>query len=106
LGFRIKKLAPVAVLLPRITDFPFSTWFLRCISDKKAVLEVTGKRMDFRFILEGSKVEFVDALNLKELESLRGLKVSPGVIMLELKKSGILILPEDRDGEACGITPK
>ena len=28
-NFKIKRFAPVAVLLPRITDFPFNSWFLR-----------------------------------------------------------------------------
>jgi len=28
-NFKIKRFAPVAVLLPRITDFPYTSWFLR-----------------------------------------------------------------------------
>jgi hypothetical protein len=58
--FRVTKLAPYAVLLPRNTDFPFSSWFLRCTSDTQAILDVYGKRMDFRFILTGGYMEFVD----------------------------------------------
>jgi len=96
----------VAVLLPRITDFPYTSWFLRCTEDNKAILEVVGKRMEFRFVLTGSQMEFVDSMNIPELEHLRGLKSTPGYIVLELKKSGILLLPEDRDAETCGVTPK
>ena len=62
--------------------------------------------MEFRFVLTGSQMEFVDSMNIPELEHLRGLKSTPGYIVLELKKSGILLLPEDRDAETCGVTPK
>jgi len=62
--------------------------------------------MEFRFVLTGSQMEFVDSMNIPELEHLRGLKSTPGYIMLELKKSGILLLPEDRDADICGVTPK
>lgn len=51
-------------------------------------------------------MEFVDNMNLPELEHLKGVKSTPGYIILELKKSGILLLPEDRDADCCGITPK
>jgi cancer susceptibility candidate protein 1 len=104
--FKIKKIAPVSVLLPRNTDFPFTSWFLRCVSNNKAILEVTGKRMEFRFVITGGYMEFVDTQNLPELAHLRGLKSSPGFIVLEMKKCGILLLPEDRDGPACSIMPK
>lgn len=53
-NFKIKRVSPVAVLLPRITDFPYVSWFLRQTEDNLAVLEVVGKRMEFRFVLTGS----------------------------------------------------
>jgi len=106
--FLIKKLAPMALLISRTTEYPYVSWYIRCInSDKSAVaLDIEGKRMAFKFIVTPGRMEFVDKRGLPELAHLRGKQLPPGVLLLELSKCGIHLLPEFRDYADAGLTPK
>ena len=33
IDFQTKRLAPIALLIPRCTDYPYKSWKLRCVED-------------------------------------------------------------------------
>mmetsp|Transcript_9273 Transcript_9273/g.9272 ORF Transcript_9273/g.9272 Transcript_9273/m.9272 type:complete len:424 (+) Transcript_9273:342-1613(+) len=106
IAFKIKKLAPLAVVIPRITDYPYSYFYLRAVSDDKVLLDVTGKRMPFSFIITPGNLEFVNTQNIIELRYLEGVKMPPGALLFELSTCGVHLIPEPRDCEASGIKNK
>jgi Cancer susceptibility candidate 1 N-terminus len=105
-AFKTKKLAPFAMLTQRITDFPFTYFFIRAVSTDKVLLDIKGKRIDMQFIITPGFLEFVNVSNIPELSFLDGQKFTPGVLLFHLSSCGIYLLPEDRDFEASGLTPK
>ena len=106
--FLIKKLAPMALLISRTTDYPYNSWYIRCVSPEKnmVVLDIEGKRMPFKFVVTPGRMEFVDKRGLPELAHLRGRQLPPGVLLLELSKCGVHLLPENRDYADAGLSAK
>lgn len=45
LKFGISRFAPFAYLQPKILDFPYDSWYIRCIEDQVAILTIMTKRM-------------------------------------------------------------
>ncbi|OMJ83049.1 hypothetical protein SteCoe_16080 [Stentor coeruleus] len=105
-NFKTKKLAPFAMLSSRITDYPYSFFFIRAVSDDKVLLDIKGKRIDMQFIITPGYLEFINTTNISELRFLEGQKFTPGVLLFQLANCGIYIMPDERDFEACGLTPK
>lgn len=97
LNFKIKKLAPMALLMSRTTDFPYKHWFIRAVSDEKVMLDIEGKRMNFSFVITPGKLEFVDRNGIPELQHLRKAAMPPGYLLLELSRCGLHLLPVDED---------
>lgn len=104
--FRTKRLAPFAVLSQRIADFPYSYFFIRAVSDEKILLDLKGKRIDMQFIITPGYLEYVNVANIQELNFLEGVKMTPGVLLFQMSKCGVFLMPEDRDFETTNLTPK
>ena len=102
--YKAIRLAPMALLMTRSTDFPYEEWFLRATANNKARLDVKGKRLNFPFFIEDNKV-MLD-LEIPEFSHMNRVACKPNEILFELQRCGILIMPEDRDGEAEGIDIK
>ena len=98
IDFSTKALSPIALLLPRCTDYPYKSWKLRCVDDQKAIMDIETKRLSISFeigknyamLIERKEPEFAHLLN-KEL--------SPGFLLLELARCGVLLLPKDDDAK-------
>jgi hypothetical protein len=97
LSFKIKKLAPMALLLSKTIDFPYIFWFLRAVSNDRVLLDLEGKRMTFGFVITPGGLEFVDKLGIPELQHLQGVTMPPGYLLLELSRCGVHLLPTDDD---------
>lgn len=104
--FKTKKLAPFGILSQRITDYPYSYFFIRATSDESVSLDIKGKRIDFQFIITPGFLEFININKIPELNFLEGQKLTPGVLLFSLSNCGIFLLPDDRDFETCGLTAK
>ena len=104
--FPTKKFAPMAMLQSRITDFPYQSWKLRCVEDDKALLDLETKRLMLTFEITPLQMRLVncDEPSLAHLNEKEGL--SPGYLLLELAKCGILLMPRDEDAELAGIELK
>ena len=62
-SFKTKKLAPFAVLTSRITDYPYSYFFIRAVSQEKVLLDIKGKRIDLQFVITPGYLEFINISN-------------------------------------------
>ena len=104
LTYKALRLAPMALLMTRTTDFPYEGWFLRAMAPNKGRLDVKGKRLNFSFYIQDNQV-WLD-LDIPEFTHMNCVPSAPNALLYELKRCGILIMPEDRDGEVEGIDIK
>ena len=49
LEFVTKKLAPMAYIQPRCTDFPYRSWKIRCVENEVAILDIETLRINLTF---------------------------------------------------------
>ena len=97
ISFPTKKFAPIAMLQSRVNDFPFESWKLRCVEDDKALLDLQTKRLLLCFEITPLQMRLVncDEPALAHLAEKEGF--SPGFLLQELAKCGILLMPRDED---------
>ena len=103
---RTKRLAPFAVLSERIADFPYSYFFIRAVSDDKVLLDIKGKRIDLQFVITPGFLEYVNVAGIQELKFLENAKMTPGVLLFQMAKCGIFLMPDERDFETTGLNQK
>jgi hypothetical protein len=106
ISFKIKKIAPIALVIPRTTDYPYNYWYLRAVAQDKVLLDIEGKRMKITFAITPGKMELVGNLAIPEVQHLKEKPMQPGILLLELAKSGVNLLPEDRDFDSAGLAPR
>lgn len=105
-NFRTRRLVPLAVLMPKITYYPYTYWYLRAVSNEKVLLQLQSPRMTFDFEITPGKLEYKDKTGAEELKHFVGKVLPPGELLLEMQKSGLHLLPEDRDCIDAGIKQK
>eukprot|EP00743_Colponemidia_sp_Colp-15_P001304 GILK01001428.1.p1 GENE.GILK01001428.1~~GILK01001428.1.p1 ORF type:complete len:616 (-),score=127.61 GILK01001428.1:38-1885(-) len=94
------RLAPMAVVQDRYRDFPYAEWLLKPIGDRKARLTLQGRRFPVVFeILENGIQLISPAAGFEELKSIRGQVMAPGLLLQALFRTGINLLPDDRDAD-------
>lgn len=98
LEFTTKKLAPLAYIQSRCTDYPFKSWKLRCIDNETAILDIETKRITLSFEIGAGYAKLIER-NDSELKDIVNFKLSPGRLLLELSKCGIHLLPQDEDAK-------
>ena len=92
------KLAPMAFLQPRTADFPYKKWKLRCIENEVALLDIETKRVKLVFEIGVRYVKLIENTEI-ELKDIANVQMSPGVLLMELSKCGIHLLPVDEDAK-------
>jgi cancer susceptibility candidate protein 1 len=121
LEFTTRKLAPIAYLQSRCTDYPYTSWKIRCVDTQKAILDIVTKRVHLTFeigiehiamgYIKGAPtyshpyvmlIEKTDS----ELRDIVNKKMSPGNLLMELSKCGIHLLPVDEDAKLGSIQLK
>ena len=114
LEFTTKKLAQMAFLQSRCTDYPYKRWKLRCVENQKAILDIETRRglpltfeigEDYLKLLVEAEAEGTPEV-FPELRHLKNKEFIPGFLLLELSKCGIHLLPRDEDAELGGIKLK
>ena len=90
--FETSKLLPLSLLLPKCTDCPYRSFFLRCSSTEAALLDIETRRgIKLQFEIERTTVKLVADSGIKELASVVGKDFQPGLLVQELVKRGIMI---------------
>lgn len=106
LDFSTRHFAPIAYLQPKITDYPYDSWYIRSTENQKGLLTLVTKR-NIKLEIEIHPL-YVCLIEMKEpeLQHLVGKQLHPGVLLLELQRCGIHLLPEDEDAARAGIELK
>ena len=104
--FTTLKFAPMAMLQSRCTDFPYESWKLRCVSEDVALLDLNTKRLKLVFEITPLQLKLVqcDESSLQHLVDREGF--TPGYLLEELAKCGILLMPRNEDAQLAGIELK
>jgi len=103
--FKTMRLAPFAYLQNRSTDYPYVSWKLRCIAPDVALLDIQTKRINLTFEVGSDYTKLIEQKE-SELQHLVDKKMSPGMILKHLSRSGIHLIPDDRDFKLAGVEPK
>lgn len=103
--FTTTKFAPMAMLQSRCMDYPYQNWWLRCVAEDLAVLDLWTKRIFLRFEISPLTIKLVEN-DIPELKHLTNIDFHPGFLLLELQKCGINLMPRDEDAKLAGIELK
>jgi len=113
------ELVPFAFMQERNIDFPYKSWKIRKTStsptfqprpDQPAkydsiIIDIEGKRLPLRFEITAGKVFLRDRTE-PELAHLVDKAMDPTILLYELRRSGINLLPCNEDAETCNIPLK
>jgi len=104
--FTTLKFAPMAMLQSRCTDYPYLGWKLRCTDNDIALLDIDTRRINLRFEISSRQLKLVNNSEraLTHLADVEGF--SPGYLLQELAKCGILLMPRNEDAQLAGIEMK
>ena len=96
----------MALLQQRTTDFPYNFWMLRCIDDDKCLINLETKRLLFQFEVSPLQMKLVNCKMpaLAHLNDKEGF--TPGYLLQEMMKCGVLLMPRDEDAQTAGIELK
>ena len=86
-------------------DYPYQNWWLRCINEETALLDLWTKRVHLVFEIRPLSLRLIEN-EIPELQHLNGKALNPGYLLLELQKCGINLLPRDNDAKLAGIDLK
>ena len=80
--FSTRKFAPIAFLQPKTTDFPYDSWYIRCIEDQVALLSIVTKRIKLDIEIHPLFVKLVDnGEKFEELKHLYDVEFHPGILL-------------------------
>ena len=105
LEFKTTRLAPLAFVIDRCTDYPYKSWKMRCIATDKAILSLVTKRKKFFFEVTPGQVRLIDTDD-PALAHIVNRPFPPGLLLFEMLKCGINLMPDDKDGKICGYKIK
>jgi cancer susceptibility candidate protein 1 len=107
LKFQTTRYAPMALLQSRCTDYPYKDWWLRCVSEDKAILTIWTKRLKMTFEITPLCLSLTHTnLETPELDHLKNRVLAPGYLLAELSNSGIHLMPRDEDAQLGGLEMK
>lgn len=100
LTFTSLHLAPLALIQPRSTDLPYLSWRLQPAGPSSARLRVQTQRrlwVELAVTEDGCVLEAPPKSECPELDRLRESPMAPGVMLMELERSGIVLRPRAGD---------
>ena len=94
------------MLQSRCTDFPYRSWKFRCIDNDVALLDLETKRLNLVFEVSPLQLKLIDCDEpaLAHLSGKDGF--SPGYLLQEMAKCGLLLMPRNEDATLAGIEIK
>eukprot|EP00218_Dolichomastix_sp_CCMP3274_P016149 CAMPEP_0170133928 /NCGR_PEP_ID=MMETSP0033_2-20121228/1611_1 /TAXON_ID=195969 /ORGANISM="Dolichomastix tenuilepis, Strain CCMP3274" /LENGTH=645 /DNA_ID=CAMNT_0010369463 /DNA_START=48 /DNA_END=1981 /DNA_ORIENTATION=+ len=108
LSFTTIKLTTLALLQSRVLFLPYSSWTLRPqIEDGTVTLRAVTAHNELAVDLEiGSGWARLKEPYYAQLDHLYKEKLAPKVLLQQLSKSGLHLMPEDRDAPFINVEPK
>lgn len=109
-GFYTNDLGTMSVLLERKIFFPYKSWYLRCVNDSTAILDLSTPRLDFVFkigIKESANKKIMGYVKLienndPEFSHIADKELTYEELVMEMRYCGILLNPLDEDILAVG----
>lgn len=101
INFSTTKFAPMAMLQSRCTDYPYQNWWLRCINEDTALLDLWTKRVKLIFEITPLHLRLIEC-DIPELKHIVDKAFEPGYLLMELRKCGINLMPRDEDAKLAG----
>jgi len=96
----------MAYMQAKCTDFPYDSWYIRCIKDQVALLSIVTKRkIKVNIEIHPLYVKLIE-MEQPELEHLVDKHFHPGVLLMQLSKCGIHMMPDDTDAARGSIQLK
>lgn len=92
----------MAYMQSKTLDFPYDSWYLRSIGQQVALLSVKTKRIQLNIEIHPLFVKLIE-MEQPELKHLVNQEMHAGMLLKQLSKCGIHLLPEDADAERGGI---
>jgi hypothetical protein len=86
LAFSTRKLAQLAYLQSRVTDYPYKNWKIRSVGTFEnpiALLDITTKRIDLTFEIGPEYLMLIERTE-SEFKNIVDRKMVPGKLLLEL----------------------
>ena len=105
LSFKVCKLAPMAFVIDRCIDFPYKSWYIACTAVDEAIFNLATKRDSFVFKITPEGVQLIER-NESSLAHIANKEMPPGLLLHELLKSGINLMPTNEDEAAIGFKIK
>lgn len=103
LKFGIARFAPFAYLQPKCLDYPYDSWYIRSIGESVGLLTIKTKRqIEVRIEIHSLHVKLIE-MEQPELQHIVNKEMHPGILLQELSKCGIHLLPHSDDAEKGGI---
>ena len=78
--FTSMKFAPIAMLQSRCTDYPYKNWWLRCVKEEVALLDLWTKRLKLVFEIGPLYLKLIRN-DAPELQHLVDKEYSPGYLL-------------------------
>jgi cancer susceptibility candidate protein 1 len=101
--YSTRKFAPMAYMQAKCTDYPYDSWYIRCVGEQLALLSIVTKRkIKINIEIYPLYVKLVD-MEEEELSHIVNKELHPGVLLMQLSKCGIHLMPEDDDAARGGI---
>lgn len=103
--YKTTILGPMAYVIDRCTDYPYKSWYLRCVAHDKALLDIVTQRTTFIFEITPGEVRLIEKSD-PELAHIVNKSFPPGLILQLLLKSGINLMPVNEDAKLCSFQVK
>ncbi len=95
----------MAFVIDRCLDYPYKSWYMRCVAPDKALLDVVTKRGLFTFEITSGEVRLIER-NEPALAHIVNKPFPPGLLLQYLLQSGVNLMPCNEDAQLCGYKPK
>lgn len=113
--FYTNELAPYSILLERKIFFPYKSWYLRCISDHTAVLDLESNNKNFKFYL-APRLNFVFEIGINyvklrdnhdpEFSHIVNKEFNYETLLHKLRNCGVILYPLEEDIVNVGLNVK
>lgn len=97
LSFTTVRLAPLALLFDRATDFPYKSWKVRCVNKEVAIVDIVTKRTNFSFEIGCGYAKLIDRMDNEFSHLINKEFTSPGTLLYELLACGVNLIPLAED---------
>ena len=86
INFSTTKFAPMSMLQSRCTDYPYQNWWLRCINEDTALLDLWTKRVKLIFEITPLHLRLIEC-DIPELKHIVDKAFVPGYLLMSTRQA-------------------